>query len=110
MARIETLDRKRIADLSDDDGHAFVDVWGPECQPCLALAPAYEEIAAKHGAEARFFKLEAPANRMACVDLKVSSLPTFLHLRDGKEVDRLTGSISHRTLVAWIEDALSPQQ
>lgn len=107
MAEIEVLDRDRIAELTAAGGHAFVDVWGPRCQPCLALSPAYEQLAAEHGDLARFFKLEAPSNRMACVDLGVSSLPTILHFRDGEEADRLTGSISHERLTTWVEDALS---
>ena len=26
-------------------GHVLVDIWGPQCQPCLALMPAVEALA-----------------------------------------------------------------
>lgn len=85
----------------------FVDVWGPRCQPCLRLAPAYEALSDRFGHRARFLKLEAPKNRMACVDLKVMSLPTFLHYRDGEEIGRLTGEdVTDEELTAWVEDLL----
>jgi thioredoxin 1 len=91
--------------IRESTGPVFVDVWGPRCQPCLALAPTYEQLAQRHGAEASFLSLEAPANRMACVDLAVMGLPTFLVFVGGEERDRLSGeSITPSQLEEWVSE------
>lgn len=105
---IGELSREAVGtELKEKADRAFVDVWGPQCVPCMALAPFYEELADKHNSTARFFKLEAPKNRMACVDLKVISLPTFLLFENGQEVDRLSGEVSAADLQSWVEGKLS---
>ncbi len=39
----------------------------------------------------RFVKVNAPENRKVCRDLRVAGLPAYLTMRDGVEVERLTG-------------------
>jgi thioredoxin 1 len=111
MSDIPALSRDLIPPvLHENKGPVFVDVWGPQCAPCMALAPAYEKLAEELAEQAIFYKLEAPKNRMACVELKVVSLPTFLIYRDGKEVDRLTGDIGNTELENWVSSALNNDQ
>lgn len=89
-----------------DDGTVLVDVWGPECKPCLALMPHVERIADERP-ELRVVKLEAPRARRVCIELKVHGLPTFLLMRDGAEVARLSASqISPNQLRAWLAQEL----
>lgn len=72
-------------------GAVVVDFWGPRCQPCLALMPEVESLEREHGQRVRVVKVDSTQNRVACRQLKVMSLPTFVFLRDGVEVERLTG-------------------
>ena len=74
------------------DGPVLVDIWGPQCQPCLALMPAVEALAETYGDRVRFLKVNAPDNRKVCRDLRVAGLPAYLTLRDGVEVERLTSN------------------
>ena len=61
MAIIEaTVDR--FTDLSGV-GEVLVDIWGPQCQPCLALMPAVEALEAAYGDRVRFLTVNAPDNR-----------------------------------------------
>jgi thioredoxin 1 len=101
MAMIEaTLDT--FADLSGV-GDVVVDIWGPQCQPCLALMPAVEALEAMYGDRVRFLKVNAPDNRKVCRDLRVAGLPAYLTMRHGVEVERLT---SNRTTSEQIEQAI----
>ena len=102
---LEALTRETIKDLVwGSTQPVFVDVWGAECKPCLLLAPAYAHLAERFISQARFLKLEAPKNRMACVDLKVMTLPTFLHFNHGEEVSRLSGEgLTDGDLTEWVE-------
>ena len=73
-------------------GEVLLDIWGPECQPCLALMPAVEELGGRYKGRVRLLKLNAPENRKLCRDLRVAGLPAYITLRDGVEVERLTGN------------------
>lgn len=109
MSHLDELTRDTIEDLLlKSEGPVFVDVWGTQCQPCLALAPTYEKLAARFGTKGRFLKLEAPKNRMACVDLRVMGLPTFFVYVDGSEQARISGeAISAVDLTEWVENELA---
>jgi thioredoxin 1 len=96
-ATVETFD-----ELSRE-GEVLVDIWGPQCQPCLALMPAVEALAEIYGQRVRFLKVNAPDNRKICRDLRVAGLPAYLTMRDGVEVERLT---SNATTPDQIEQAI----
>ena len=85
------------------EGEVLVDIWGPQCQPCLALMPALEALAETYGQRVRFLKVNAPDNRKVCRDLRVAGLPAYLTMRDGVEVERLT---SNGTTPEQIEQAI----
>jgi thioredoxin 1 len=85
------------------EGHVLLDIWGPECRPCLALMPAVEALGHKYAGRIRLVKVNAPENRKICRDLRVAGLPAYLTLRDGVEVERLT---SNGTTPEQIEAAI----
>jgi len=89
-----------------ESGTTLVDVWGPDCRPCLALMPHVEKVAESRE-DLRVVKLEAPKARRVCIRLGVHGLPTFLLMRDGSEVARLTASaISPAQLDDWLDENL----
>lgn len=93
-------------DTFDDlvgSGHVLVDVWGPDCAPCMAMMPAVEQLAERYAGRVRVVKVNAPENRKVCRDLRVAGLPAYLTMRDGVEVERVTGNGS---TIADIEAAL----
>jgi thioredoxin 1 len=96
-ATVETFD-----ELSGE-GEVLVDIWGPQCRPCLALMPAVEALEGTYGDRVRFVKVNAPENRKICRDLRVAGLPAYVTMRDGVEVDRLT---SNATTPAQIEEVI----
>lgn len=88
------------------DGQSLVDVWGPQCAPCLALNPHVEKLAGERP-DLHVLKLEAPKARRLCIDLKVHGLPTFLLFEDGEEVDRISSpQLSPKELDEWLNGAL----
>lgn len=86
-------------------GTVLVDIWGPQCQPCLALLPHVEAIAEKYASDMRVVKLEAPTARRLCMELGVMSLPGFLLFVDGEEVGRLSDpALSPQRLNQWLDE------
>ncbi len=105
MGGLTEATRENFDDLVAS-GTTVVDVWGPDCKPCLALMPHVEKLAAAR-TDVNFVKLEAPKARRVCIRLGVHGLPTFLLMRDGEEVARLSAStISPPQLKTWLDESL----
>jgi thioredoxin-like negative regulator of GroEL len=105
MGAVSEATRENFDDLATS-GTVLVDVWGPECRPCLALMPHVEKLAEAHD-DLKVVKLEAPKARRVCIRLGVHALPTFLLMHDGEEVARLSAStISPKELNDWLGKSL----
>jgi thioredoxin 1 len=89
VARAATVE---TFDVLVRDGPVLLDIWGPECQPCLRLMPAVEALGERYAGRVRLITLNAPENRKVCRDLRVAGLPAYLTMRDGVEVERLTSA------------------
>ena len=68
-----------------------VDLWGPQCGPCLALMPDVEKLAAEFEGKVKFCKLNVAENRRQAIALKVMGVPTILFYKNGEMVSRITG-------------------
>ena len=76
------------------EGNVLVDFWGPRCQPCLQMMPTVVELEAASGGAVRVVKVNAGENREVCRELRVFGLPTYVLMRDGEELERLSGEVS----------------
>ena len=76
----------------------LVDFWGPQCGPCLALMPQVEALNEKYQGRVKMAKVEAPKSRRLCLNVRVMGLPTFLFYQNGREVSRLTGTITIQSI------------
>jgi thioredoxin-like negative regulator of GroEL len=101
---VQDLTRDSLQKLvTEAEQPGIIDFWGPQCAPCLALAPVFHDLASSHR-DMTFLRVEAPSNRMLCVDLKVMSLPTFLCLVGGVEVGRVNGDLLPEELTEWVHE------
>ncbi len=106
MGAVSEATRENFDDLVAS-GTTLVDVWGPECRPCLALKPHVEKLADARD-DIGVVMLEAPKARRVCIRLKVHALPTFLLMHDGEEVSRLSAStITPKELKDWLDTSLT---
>ena len=76
------------------EGSVLVDFWGPRCQPCLAMMPTVGQLEAEAGGAVSVVKVNASENRDICRELRVFGLPTYVLMRDGVEVERLSGEVT----------------
>jgi thioredoxin 1 len=76
------------------EGSVLVDFWGPRCQPCLAMMPTIAELEEEAGGAVRVVKVNSAENREVCRELRVFGLPTYVLMRDGEELERLSGEVS----------------
>jgi len=84
----------------------LVDFWAEWCPPCRMLAPTLEKLSEEYRDKVKICKLnvdEAPdvANRFG-----VSSIPTLILFKGGKEAGRQIGALPEETLKKWIDSGL----
>jgi thioredoxin 1 len=78
------------------EGAVFVDFWGPRCQPCLAMMPTISELEEQAGGAVRVVKVDSTQNREVCRELRVFGLPTYILMRNGDELERLSGDVTKK--------------
>jgi thioredoxin 1 len=91
----------------------LVDFWGPRCQPCLALMPAVEALAAEHSGRLKVVKVNANArpNWELCRQHGVMGLPAYLFFQGGHEWRRITGpNVTKEALAQSIHELLADTQ
>lgn len=91
-------------------GTVLVDVWGPDCKPCVALEPHVQRISSERN-DLKVVKLEAPKARRLCMKLGLMGLPVFMIYKDGEEVTRLSGpQVTPDKLQSWVDENLGKAQ
>lgn len=73
----------------EKDLPVVIDFWGPQCGPCMALKPLYEEMEKEFGDKVKFTAVDCSTNKRVAMSFRVMGLPTFLFFKDGVEVKRL---------------------
>lgn len=85
----------------------IVDFYSEDCAPCEVLAPIYEKMAEKYSGHIKFVKILRQANRDFAKSLGVTSSPTVLFYKGGKETgSRLNGFLNKPQVRKAIEEVL----
>ncbi|MBN2142628.1 thioredoxin [Candidatus Woesearchaeota archaeon] len=71
-------------------GSVIIDFYADWCGPCKMMSPIFEKVAGETK-DVSFFKLDVDSNPESADKAGVRSIPTLLFLKDGEEVDRITG-------------------
>lgn len=78
----------------------LVDVWAPWCGPCRSMAPMFERATGELEPEVRLLELNSDTAPSISSRLGVSSIPTPLLMRGGREISRTSGAMDTRNIVA----------
>lgn len=76
------------------EGSVLVDFWGPRCRPCLQMMPTIAKLEEGAVGAVKVVKVNATENREICRELRVFGLPTYVLMRDGVELERLSGEVT----------------
>ncbi|MEW5734063.1 MAG: thioredoxin [Thermodesulfobacteriota bacterium] len=99
---VNVTDDTFAARVLDRPGLTLVDFWAPWCGPCRMVAPVLEELAAKHAERLLVAKLDVDQNPLMAGRFGVSSIPTMILFKGGREVDKVAGALPRHELEALI--------
>ena len=105
MAAVGEIESEEELDevLAGESRGVMIDVWGTWCQPCRALRPHIENLAAEHAASWRVVALHAESLPGLIDRFGVQATPTLIYLRNGEEVHRSAGAVTPSTIAAALE-------
>lgn len=88
-------------------GVTLLDFTAPWCGPCHALAPMLGELAAAYAGRARIAAIDVQDHPAIAQAFRVTSMPTLVLVRDGREVGRLVGLRARKVIVGALDRALA---
>jgi len=72
-------------------GTILVDFHANWCGPCRMLAPVLEQVAKEIKGKATIGKVDIDNEQKTATRFQITSVPTMILFKDGKEVNRLVG-------------------
>ncbi len=87
-----------LVHLDDDNfdkeiaqGTTLVDFFADWCGPCRMMEPLIHELADELKGKVKVGKLDIEKAQKTTATLQVTSIPTLIVFKDGKEVNRIVG-------------------
>jgi len=85
----------------------FIDFYADWCGPCKVMAPVFDEIEGEYEGKIEFQKVDVESGSDMASQFGVMSIPTFVILKDDKEVDRKVGAMPKEILKNWLDSHVS---
>ena len=73
-------------DVKHGKKYVVVDFYAKWCRPCVAFAPAYDELSEEYGDQIYFLKINIDGNEELSTRYEIRSLPTFMFFDVGNLV------------------------
>jgi len=87
-------------------GVTLVDFYADWCGPCKMIAPIMEQLGAEFQGKVVIAKLDIDSSQETGSTFQVTSIPTIILFKDGKEVKRVVGVRDRQSLAAMVATAL----
>lgn len=84
-------------------GKTLVDFYADWCGPCKMMAPILKKVADDLAGDAVIAKLDIEQAEQIARQYRVTSVPTFILFKDGKEVGRRVGVCDANAMKTFIQ-------
>ncbi|KAI5077674.1 hypothetical protein GOP47_0007498 [Adiantum capillus-veneris] len=83
--------QQRLLEASSQSKLVVVDCTAGWCGPCRFMAPCFDELARRYR-HLLFLRVDVDQLKALASDMDIQGFPTFIFMKNGKEVDRLLGA------------------
>ena len=85
----------------------LLDFYADWCGPCVVMKPVLEELEKEMASTVKITKIDVDQKQEEASKYGVMSIPTYVILKDGEEVDRFIGATSKQDVVSKLNAHLS---
>lgn len=85
----------------------FLDFYADWCGPCKVMDPVIEELEKDFNGKMEIKKIDVDNDSANVSQYGVMSIPTYIILKDGQEVERFIGAQPKDAIVSKIQQHLS---
>ena len=89
------------------EGITLIDFNAPWCAPCREQHPVIEKLIQRFRGQAHIIELNVDKHPGPAMSLGITSIPTLIVFKKGKEFQRFIGKQSEETLSRALEEALN---
>jgi Thioredoxin domain-containing protein len=84
-----------------------IDVFATWCGPCMRMKPIFEQLEKEYGDTYKFLSLNIDEERELAVTYSITSVPSFIFIKDGVIKGKITGSMPKDDLLERIKEYLN---
>ncbi len=107
MALPVTTDAQFETDVIQSPVPVVVDFGATWCGPCKALKPILEDLSKTYGSRVKMVYVDADQSQKTAVRFSVTSLPTVVLVKGGRERSRIVGLRSKGDIAKQIDAVLA---
>lgn len=103
---IISLTKQNLPEVEASKNPVVIDVYATWCGPCMEMKPIFEETAKQLSSKYTFAELNVDESRELAIHYGITSVPTFVFLKNGKVVGKKTGYMDADEFNASIQEYL----
>ena len=106
MAIVSITEENMKEEIEESKLPVIIDVYASWCGPCQQMNPIFEELAKEMGDSYKFVKINVDDARALSIKLGVTSVPTFVFMKNNEIKGKEVGYISKDVLKEKIKTLL----
>ncbi len=94
------------AEITNSKLPVVIDAFAPWCGPCQQMTPIFAEMEKELGSQYKFANINVDVSRDLSIQFGVTSIPTFIFIKNNQVAGKVTGYMSKDDLTAKIKESL----
>lgn len=103
MSVIKLTNENFDAEAIKSDKPVLIDFWAPWCGPCRMMSPVVDELA-EEATDIKICKVNTDEESELASKFGIMSIPTFVVIKDGQAVKKVSGARSKAELIALVKE------
>ena len=82
----------------------MIDFYAEWCGPCRMMSPVVEKFAEEYKGKVKIGKVNVDEQTSLAMKFGIQSIPSFVFIKDGKIIDKVTGAMPRAVLNGYLEE------